>query len=318
MILSDVQIIHYLCTENLRNLGLTKASDPLKPQSIILEENKTVRNIQKRNLAQDKKTVTELNKVIDDIDYDNQKSIDRAINKTDKIITKHGKIVAPPTSGILVKDSTVYYKKVKKRLAKDFKRPYSFVHADKQAVRIINKWNTTFIGDNYQDNVTKQVDNIIRKTIKESEGAMSRAQVSTALKKQMPGPVRNKGYWTTVASSVLNNARSASSLRFYDDAEVETYEVLAVLDQRTSHVCRDMHGRTFDVKVGLKVFEDLDAAESPDEAKDAKPWMTENTKGQVFLRGNLTTGLSDAELQGQGISTPPYHGRCRTTIVPKF
>jgi len=320
--ISEAQKIYYLSNQVLRNLGFvddngyTKAVDPLEPESILLEEKKTVKNIIEKNSKQDAKTVKQLNKIVSDIDYDSEESINSAIKKTDKVIKNHGKLVAPQASGILEDDSEVYYKKVSNKLATDFGTASSFIQADEELIKIINNWNETFIGDNYRNNVTNQVNNIIRDTIKRDGGAMSRGQLTSELTSRMKRTVRNENYWNTVASSVLNNSRSASSLRFYDGAGISKYEVLSVLDEITSNICRNMHGRIFSVSNGLKAYEKLSNAETAEEAKDVMPWMSTNKEEEVLLRGSDIRTLSNAELQAKGVSTPPYHGKCRTTIVP--
>ncbi len=302
----------------LRCLGYTKDEDPLKPRSILAEEEKTVNKLLAGNNSEDIKTTKKLNKVIDSMDMETDSGINSAIKKTDKIITNHGKKVAVGSAVILAIDSDAYYKTIKGAVAESVSIPYDFIDADQRTIDAINKWQQTFIGDNYKNNVTKEVENIIRNTIKANDGTLSRTQIARQLKKQMPDVVVQKGYWNTVASAVLNNSRSGASLNVFKQAGIQRYTVLAVLDERTSDVCQNMHGRTFEVKVGLKAFENLENAETADEAKEASPWMSSDSKGNVLLNGEKVGTLSNSELEARGISTPPYHGKCRTTIIAEF
>ena len=158
---------------------------------------------------------------------------------------------------------------------------------------------------------------------------------------------RHSSYYSVVSNAFVNRARSYSALRSYQDAEIERYIIEAVLDEVTTDTCRGLHGKTLEVRAGLDTIKAVDELEDPRDVKFEQPWFVEKQiaqgpdagkrglfipqkKGSSLLAaviqssgrgqrdnvGKIDWRMSDGRLQGAGIGTPPYHGRCRTTILP--
>lgn len=149
---------------------------------------------------------------------------------------------------------------------------------------------------------------------------------------------RSQAYWAVVANAFANRARTFTNLSSYEEAGITTFRFESVLDERTSNVCRFMHGRTFSVAAAL----DAHAKSEEGDVKEAMPWVSQTTNGkgeqQLYVkrpggtRATVATitqsgmgkvddtgkfsGRSDAGLQKLGVMTPPLHGHCRSTIVP--
>ena len=146
-----------------------------------------------------------------------------------------------------------------------------------------------------------------------------------------------------MAGAFVGNGRSLAQLSSYAEAGIARYLIEAVLDERTTEICRYLHGRVFEVSDALRRFDALDRLEQPEDIKQAQPWVREAVDpdtGRTVLtveRGGLHTPLvevirsgvgtrddrgtfgravSDRELMDLGVSFPPYHGLCRTTTLP--
>lgn len=151
---------------------------------------------------------------------------------------------------------------------------------------------------------------------------------------------RGSFYWEVVAGSFVSQGRSFAQLSAYAEAGIERYLIEAILDERTTEVCRFLHGKTFTVGTGLRAFERLEA--NPESVPDLAPWVREaadpETGRKVLFverggertavaevtrsafgsrddRGDFGRSLSEQQLLDLGISFPPYHGLCRTTTV---
>ncbi len=149
-------------------------------------------------------------------------------------------------------------------------------------------------------------------------------------------------YWEVVASSFISQGRSFAQMSSYAEAGIQRYVIEAVLDERTTHICRYLHGKTFAVADGLQRFERVEQLEQPEEIKRELPWVREsldpetgNTRlyvdsgaGRTPLaevtrsalgtrddRGDFRALASDGALREVGIGFPPYHGLCRTTTL---
>lgn len=154
-------------------------------------------------------------------------------------------------------------------------------------------------------------------------------------------------YWTLSSAAVTARARSLGQVSGYSEAGITTYQIQAVLDKRTTNICRFLHGQTFTVADGLSRFEATEqlAATDPDgfvdAFKSAEPWVREQTNaaGERIMVANtpggtvqvaviersgvgnrddvgaFKGGLTGQQLASSGLGFPPYHGVCRTTTL---
>lgn len=158
---------------------------------------------------------------------------------------------------------------------------------------------------------------------------------------------RQSSYYQVVANAFVNRARSFSALRSFADAGIERYIISAVLDEVTTDTCRGLDGKVFEVAAGIDLYSAVDDLEDPKDVKYTQPWIVEKEisrgpdagktglyiprksggsllagvveksgVGSRDARGSFTFRMSDKRLQGAGIGPPPYHGRCRTTLLP--
>ena len=176
------------------------------------------------------------------------------------------------------------------------------------------------------------------------EAGLGRDDISAALQAaaQDAFVARSAFYWDVVAGAFIGNGRSYAQLSSYAEAGIARYLIEAVLDERTTEICRYLHGKVFEVADGLRRFDALDRLDQPEEVKQAQPWVREShdpaTGNRVLYmdRGGLRTPLvevtrsgfgtrddrgehgqavSNRELMDLGVSYPPYHGLCRTTTL---
>jgi SPP1 gp7 family putative phage head morphogenesis protein len=153
---------------------------------------------------------------------------------------------------------------------------------------------------------------------------------------------RPESYWKVVADSFVNRARTASQIYSYAEVGIETFELVAVLDEVTTDICRMLDGKTFSVATAGKLLDSLADLDDPEKVKYAQPWVRkgkdENGHTHLYVphadgtltsiakidrsgvgslndRGTYSKALSEAELAGLGVLIPPFHGRCRTTLV---
>jgi hypothetical protein len=147
-----------------------------------------------------------------------------------------------------------------------------------------------------------------------------------------------------VAGAFIGNGRSYSQMSNYAEAGITRYLIEAVLDERTTEICRYLHGKVFEVGDALRRFDALDRLTRPEDVKDVQPWVRETTDsesgrrvlyvsrggvrtpivevtrsgvGAVDDRGEHGRAVTNRELMDLGVGFPPYHGLCRTTTVPE-
>ena len=157
---------------------------------------------------------------------------------------------------------------------------------------------------------------------------------------------KQNSYWPVIANVFQNRARTFSSFRAYQDGGLEKAEIVAVLDEATTDVCRLMDGKIIIIGEALDNFAAASKLEDPEEIKLRNPFLRIRRDGdkrliQVDHRssraekpvtttlatiaesglgtqkpGRYTNQISVGAIQATGVGGPPYHGRCRTTTVP--
>lgn len=174
------------------------------------------------------------------------------------------------------------------------------------------------------------------------EAGLGRDDVARDLESAARDIIAGRGsfYWETVAGAFVSSGRSFGQLSAYAEAGIDRYIIEAVLDERTTEICRFLDGKTFTVATGLRAFERVEA--EPDLVQALTPWVreaidpetgrkvlfvegrdgrtplaqvTRSAAGTRDDRGDFSRALSERDLENLGISFPPYHGLCRSTTV---
>lgn len=117
----------------------------------------------------------------------------------------------------------------------------------------------------------------------------------------------NRIIQTTVAK-----IRNYSAVSYMNQALIEEFEIVGILDRLQCEYCRGLQGVTFNVKTALGKIEKVVSSE-PDFVKSDAPFIN-----SVFKNPEEIKGKSGSELQAQGIDVPPYHPNCRDRIVAVF
>jgi hypothetical protein len=141
-----------------------------------------------------------------------------------------------------------------------------------------------------------------------------------------------------------NRARTSTQLAAFEDAGVERYRFDAVLDEVTSEPCRFLHGKVFTVARAMERFRDVERARDPERIRDLQPFVQvgaddagntvlfyerggrrravarvdEPAEGTKDAVGRYSRALSPTQLETAGVTVPPLHGRCRSTITAEL
>ena len=151
-------------------------------------------------------------------------------------------------------------------------------------------------------------------------------------------------YWTTTAYAWMGRSRSMGLLYSFRDAAIETFVVDAVLDEDTTEQCRYLHGKVVQVGATISSMESANDTLGDGDVegfKAANPFlrMDGNTIvtdpgpggtpqavatvrqpgfGTADSVGRYTPQMAPGKFPEAGIGPPPYHHRCRSTIVPNI
>lgn len=115
----------------------------------------------------------------------------------------------------------------------------------------------------------------------------------------------SRAYFNGLADHSARKLREIGRVAGYERAGITHVKVKAILDQRTSKICRAMNGRIIPVATLAAQKERILNAKGKEELKRAQPWLKED---QVTAAADLP----------ENYGLPPYHYRCRTITVAYF
>ena len=172
-----------------------------------------------------------------------------------------------------------------------------------------------------KEGATRSIEPGIAKIVQEGlEQGFGRDDLAKLLKEKLGAKYKvAASRWDVVSSAALNRSRVISRIQQMSRWGTTTVRFVAVLDARTSAVCSALSGKTWEYSRIIEQTERILSAESPEEAIDAQPWYSVNSKGQWSAgksTGRSITTYDDVVKSGAII--PPLHGRCRSTLHAEF
>lgn len=194
--------------------------------------------------------------------------------------------------------STAIVRDVFSLAAGQVKAGYKLTVTDQRAIKIISNQNLFWIRDHFDDDLLEQ----FRETTTEvMRTGLSRHKLAEELADRLGGVVdADAGYWSDLADHTITKSRAMGQIAAFEEAGIEYARVKAVMDGKTSPICRDLNGRIIPVSHLARQRDNIMAATSVAELKKAHPWPSRYTRATADLPEN--------------IGSPPYHGRCRTQL----
>ncbi len=164
-------------------------------------------------------------------------------------------------------------------------------------------WNTNqFFTQQVVPSIERSVRNMFDNT-----SALGQPNLDT-VRKVIDRRLKSVPYWRVVANANASRAYHYGMLKAAQFQGFTGYEFVAVLDSRTSDICRELDGQTWFIADAVNRMEMVAGSDDPDAAKTFMPWVNvEAVQGQS----------ADA-LRDMGVMVPPLHGNCRSTLRPIF
>jgi hypothetical protein len=173
---------------------------------------------------------------------------------------------------------------------------------DRRAIEALTRHSCFWLGQHYGERVGPKISELTRNAL---DTGIGRKALAEDLKRELGGIApKDYRYWDVVSSAALVRGRSFGFISGMAEAELEYYEVLAMMDERMCPICGEMNGRVFSVAETQKVINSALDLNDPKAFKEAMPWQTKPA-----------TDISNKKLCSSGQSVPPFHGRCRCTLI---
>lgn len=186
-------------------------------------------------------------------------------------------------------------------------------HVDAEALYWLENHHMYWIESFYDKHLSSELSRYVKEGLQEGLG---RKDIGKRLKEFFESfegaPIKPAVYWRGFAANGMNRARNFGLIQGYQDVGVKYLQVLAVMDERTSNICRNLNGKRYPVWAAASQRDMLMNAQDPEDVKIISPWPKIDdivTKGRVH---------STSSLIGSGVIMPPYHFHCRTTMIEVF
>ena len=251
-------------------------------------------------------------------------------NKVKTVVARYGinleKIAIPILEDHFLKTDKLVRKNLAlSQQAEELKDLPAFNVQNQGALKGLANQQRLFIYKQYDENISQQVSKAMIDNMAEQGG--SAAQVARSLARDVGGAFvsADEEYLKIVATNNMNTARSYSALSSYWEVGIVRYSILVVDDERTSQVCKNLIGKTFEVQKALQVYDNMMKAQTYDEMVASRPFLQDEMKngqptGAMFIKQGQEKIYFDqdtmaSDLAKFGIMFPPFHHRCRTTII---
>lgn len=120
-----------------------------------------------------------------------------------------------------------------------------------------------------------------------------------------------------VTENAVVKARNFSQILSMDEIGITEYQISAIMDQKTSNICRTLNGKVFQVKEAVKYVNDVFNT-APDKVTSKFPWADQKDFPQTDAERNA---LKPSDLKSlydsMPVKLPPYHAKCRTSVIVK-
>jgi hypothetical protein len=266
---------------------------------------------------------------------------EKVVDAARAVLVRPGPLLIPKVEDVLVRSGLGIGAAARKRTKEAYKLSIEaeLSKVDMSTIESIAKDQNNFIRDEFgrrSEKFGKKARGIVAEGLAAGKDT---AAIAADLSAGLAGAGRSEAYWDLIASTFANRSRVYSNLSSYHDGGIDWFIVEAVLDERTSDICRFMHGKRFKVERALNDYAKADRKG----VEAAQPWMSVGTNdegdkeiyyeqasgnrrrvatieesgvGRVNESGTYGNALSDAKLAASGLSAPPYHSLCRTTCLP--
>jgi len=198
------------------------------------------------------------------------------------------------------------YKAAKKNITARHNKKFNYVFRDTSAGQWLTDHHNYWIGNYYNRFISKSIAEVAAQGLAQNLGRETIGRNLSEFFNDYPGvPFKPDYYWRGLAANAMNRSRQFGMISGFEDVGAISLQILAVNDERTSEVCRELDGKIFPLGRAVNQRNMLMTAENPDEVKQISPWLSaEEIKGK-----------STKEINDLGVVMPPFHFYCRTTTI---
>lgn len=187
---------------------------------------------------------------------------------------------------------------------------FSFEVPDEEAIASLTEQFNFWIGNYYGEQIQTQIKDTLKgyfdsnKTIEE---------VAVEFSKLFEKYTNNgMEYFEGLAEHTSNRIRAIGQVTGMEKAGIEFYQILSIIDARTSEICRFMDGKIFKLSRAIEYRDKILSLKNPKDIKEYSKWISPKELSEI-----QENKIADPDLPA-GLTIPPFHWRCRSTIRAYF
>lgn len=247
-----------------------------------------------------KKAVSALAAKGGDLTSEEIEAILRQVDRT--MATEFALKVDAPVKGFLKQS----YKVGKKEVFADRTAKATFDLVDDGAITWLQDHHVYWINTFYDQKVASGFTDFVAQAMRDGIGREAMGlQVKEFFSKYPDVQVKPDSYWRGLAANATSRSHNFGGVQGYVEVKVKRLQILAVMDERTSAICRSLNGKIIPISAAVQQRDAMMAAASPEDVKQISPWVSADS----------IEGLSTQEIIDRGVVLPPYHFHCRTIVV---
>lgn len=176
---------------------------------------------------------------------------------------------------------------------------------DEIDIRAINAMRNNFywVGKEFNKGFSDRLKDIIESAFR---GEVARRELAGRLKDEFASELKQSvRYFEGVSDHIISQNQNISTVNQARKYGVKYYKVVAVMDSRTSAICRSMNGRLIPAEHIERQCDNIMNAKDMASKKAAATWAKAPYNGR-------------SDKMDSNFGMPPYHFRCRTEIVPAW
>lgn len=176
---------------------------------------------------------------------------------------------------------------------------------DEIDIRAINAMRNNFywVGKEFNKGFSDRLKDIIESAFR---GEVARSELAQRLKEEFASELKQSvRYFEGVSDHIISQNQNISTVNQARKYGVKYYKVVAVMDSRTSAICRSMNGRLIPAEHIERQCDNIMNAKDMASKKAATTWAKAPYNGR-------------SDKMDSNFGMPPYHFRCRTEIVPAW
>lgn len=186
-------------------------------------------------------------------------------------------------------------------LFQTLKRPQELLHARDLFGKMLETSGALYVRSAMKDAIGQA------QAVKEKVGSLPHQD---AMRVMTANKNAGKRVLDTYGSLHLSRMAQMGFLMQAEKSGLTHYMVSEELDDHTCPVCREMHGKVFEVVEAKQKLDFILKLKNPKDLKTAAPWPKQDKHSVKEL-----SRMKTSELQARGWDTPPYHPNCRGILV---